>query len=350
MSTSTRVGFNHDVRYRPDELTCRQWDVFQFLLREWDARRPAPTVREIMAHFGLKSPNAAMVHLKALEKKRWIGRPNPGCSRSIAILKRPGQPAPDDVMGRAAELFQADAGMALQRLSAPTLALIAAELGITQEAAPTVVPREQPPPEPESPHPRDQVDTLTRSAEYLAGLVDGMLKTLPLLPLAAPSPPQLQPQSSPTPPPKTPPPQPPWTQLAPWRARSDAEMPNPEVTRRAARKPALPLGVLGRLRDGSRKSFDPIGDVVTLEPGSDEDRPPSYWLDCSLSPLSGESFELLVEKVDALAGPLRGVAAYEIRAETGEPFAFDGHIMRRNKGSRWSTAVDCHFRLTGPPR
>ncbi len=52
------------------KLTKRQKDVYGFL-RETIARHGyGPTVREIGAHFGIKSPNGVMCHLYAL---RWKG-------------------------------------------------------------------------------------------------------------------------------------------------------------------------------------------------------------------------------------------------------------------------------------
>ena len=45
------------------------------------------TVREVAASMGANSPNAAMRHLKALEKKGWIKRGSG--ARQVRILKHP---------------------------------------------------------------------------------------------------------------------------------------------------------------------------------------------------------------------------------------------------------------------
>ena len=68
-------------------LTNRQREVLQYL-REYQAiRGKPPTVREIQAHIGCRSPNSAATHLNALEKKGKIRRV-PGESRNIEVLDR----------------------------------------------------------------------------------------------------------------------------------------------------------------------------------------------------------------------------------------------------------------------
>ena len=48
-------------------LTQRQSDIYEFLKDKILNRGYGPTVREIGNHFGIRSPNGVMCHLKALE-------------------------------------------------------------------------------------------------------------------------------------------------------------------------------------------------------------------------------------------------------------------------------------------
>jgi repressor LexA len=66
-------------------LTNRQRTVLQFLREYQQVRGKPPTVREIQAHLGCRSPNAAAAHLAALEKKGKIHRVA-GESRNIEVL------------------------------------------------------------------------------------------------------------------------------------------------------------------------------------------------------------------------------------------------------------------------
>ena len=54
------------------ELTQRQRQVLQFILARQRRTGSVPTIREIAAHFGFSSPNAAAQHLKLIEKKGFI--------------------------------------------------------------------------------------------------------------------------------------------------------------------------------------------------------------------------------------------------------------------------------------
>ncbi|WP_164102676.1 transcriptional repressor LexA [Candidatus Laterigemmans baculatus] len=68
----------------PATLTDRQQAVYD-LIRELIVRRGyGPTVREIGEHFGIRSPNGVMCHLKALERKGLIRR-SPNKSRAIEL-------------------------------------------------------------------------------------------------------------------------------------------------------------------------------------------------------------------------------------------------------------------------
>jgi repressor LexA len=72
-----------------ERVTERQQAVFEFLRDKIHNRGYGPTVREIGEHFGIKSPNGVMCHLKALEKKGLINR-EPNMSRAIQLA--PGSP------------------------------------------------------------------------------------------------------------------------------------------------------------------------------------------------------------------------------------------------------------------
>lgn len=67
-------------------LTERQQAVYD-LIRELIIRRGyGPTVREIGEHFGIRSPNGVMCHLKALERKGLLRR-CPNKSRAIELTQ-----------------------------------------------------------------------------------------------------------------------------------------------------------------------------------------------------------------------------------------------------------------------
>lgn len=56
------------------QLTDRQKHVYELIRSLIQHRGYGPTVREIGEHFGIKSPNGVMCHLRALEKKGLITR------------------------------------------------------------------------------------------------------------------------------------------------------------------------------------------------------------------------------------------------------------------------------------
>ncbi len=69
-------------------LTPRQREIYEFLKDKILNRGYGPTVREIGAHFDIKSPNGVMCHLKALEKKGLITRES-HMSRAIQLTESP---------------------------------------------------------------------------------------------------------------------------------------------------------------------------------------------------------------------------------------------------------------------
>ena len=69
-------------------LTSRQREIYEFLKDKIVNRGYGPTVREIGSHFGIRSPNGVMCHLKALEKKGLILREQ-HMSRAIQLSNPP---------------------------------------------------------------------------------------------------------------------------------------------------------------------------------------------------------------------------------------------------------------------
>ena len=66
------------------QLTERQQNVYDMIRNLIVERGYGPTVREIGEHFGIKSPNGVMCHLRALERKGLIRR-SPNKSRAIEL-------------------------------------------------------------------------------------------------------------------------------------------------------------------------------------------------------------------------------------------------------------------------
>ena len=73
---------------RYESLTERQREIYDFVRDKIVNRGYGPTVRDIGAQFGIRSPNGVMCHLKALEKKGLILR-EPGKSRAIQLSDPP---------------------------------------------------------------------------------------------------------------------------------------------------------------------------------------------------------------------------------------------------------------------
>ncbi len=67
-----------------NQLTDRQQNVYDMIRSLIVKRGYGPTVREIGEHFGIKSPNGVMCHLRALERKGLITR-SPNKSRAIEL-------------------------------------------------------------------------------------------------------------------------------------------------------------------------------------------------------------------------------------------------------------------------
>jgi hypothetical protein len=78
--------------YAPEKfrtLTARQKEIYNFLVQCVRLRGQTPTVREIAAHFQIRSPNGVICHLSALERKGFISK-MPMAARGLQILIWPG--------------------------------------------------------------------------------------------------------------------------------------------------------------------------------------------------------------------------------------------------------------------
>ena len=73
---------------KKQDVTKRQREIFEYVRDQIVERGFGPTVREIGTHFGIRSPNGVMCHLRALEKKGLITRES-NMSRAIKLCKNP---------------------------------------------------------------------------------------------------------------------------------------------------------------------------------------------------------------------------------------------------------------------
>ena len=60
------------------EPTERQAEVLEFIKAFYRAYGVPPTIREVMNHFGFRSPNGVMAHFHALEKKGLLRQTHDG--------------------------------------------------------------------------------------------------------------------------------------------------------------------------------------------------------------------------------------------------------------------------------
>lgn len=70
-----------------EELTERQREILQFIVRETESRGFPPTIREIGEEMDIRSTNGVNDHLKALERKGYLNRGEQQ-SRSLVPTKR----------------------------------------------------------------------------------------------------------------------------------------------------------------------------------------------------------------------------------------------------------------------
>ena len=75
------------------KATARQQQVLEYIGRHRARHGLPPTVREIQAHFGFASPNAAASHLRALERKKLLHR-EPGTARALRVTSMPSDISP----------------------------------------------------------------------------------------------------------------------------------------------------------------------------------------------------------------------------------------------------------------
>jgi repressor LexA len=106
--TGTGV-FTGDVQLMPPALTRQQRKILE-AVHFFLSRREIPTVREVGALVGLRSPATVLKHLRALEKESWISLS--GKSRGIRLLR----PIPHDSSSSSAEgESSADGGFSPER-------------------------------------------------------------------------------------------------------------------------------------------------------------------------------------------------------------------------------------------
>ena len=74
-------------------LTDRQREIYDFIREKIQNRGYGPAIREICDAFDIKSPNGVMCHLKALEKKGLISRPEKLARAIMLTDHRPPGPA-----------------------------------------------------------------------------------------------------------------------------------------------------------------------------------------------------------------------------------------------------------------
>lgn len=82
-------------------LTTRQSQVLNFILDFSSQHGYPPTVREVAAHFGFRSPRAAHDHMKALQKKGFI-QSAPGLPRALKVMDTPTSSTGIPLLGRIA--------------------------------------------------------------------------------------------------------------------------------------------------------------------------------------------------------------------------------------------------------
>src|SRR6478735_3269435 len=70
-----------------EELTDRQKQILEFIMRETETRGFPPTIREIGEEMDIRSTNGVNDHLKALERKGYLSRGEQQ-SRSLVPTKR----------------------------------------------------------------------------------------------------------------------------------------------------------------------------------------------------------------------------------------------------------------------
>jgi repressor LexA len=119
-------------RADPHEPTARQRQVLDFLRRSLAERGFPPTIAEIAAHFGLRSPNAAAQHLRLLARKGAI-EITPGLSRGIRLMQKARRPSLTAMQRASLSLAQRASPSLAQRASLPIIGRVAAGSPILAE-------------------------------------------------------------------------------------------------------------------------------------------------------------------------------------------------------------------------
>jgi hypothetical protein len=89
------------------DLTAKQAKILRWIIAYKSAREIPPTIREICTEFRFSSPNGALGHLDALEKKGYIARSDKK-ARSIRVLKGPDGKGVESLTTEAVERAVAD--------------------------------------------------------------------------------------------------------------------------------------------------------------------------------------------------------------------------------------------------
>ncbi len=79
------------------DLTIRQHEILGFIQHNFKQSNFWPSIREIQSHFGFRSTNAVMGHLKALERKGYISRV-PGQARAFRVTYDDGESQPENAI------------------------------------------------------------------------------------------------------------------------------------------------------------------------------------------------------------------------------------------------------------
>ena len=70
-----------------NDLTARQRDILDYIVESQRANGFPPTIREIGARFGIKSPNGVASHTNALIRKGFLGQSRHKCRSMTAPRK-----------------------------------------------------------------------------------------------------------------------------------------------------------------------------------------------------------------------------------------------------------------------
>lgn len=78
---------------KPQPMTPRRAEVLDYIISRYEEHNAPPTLREMMAHFGWQSTQAAHELLRKLKRHGFIeihkGRHGKGVSRGIKVLRQP---------------------------------------------------------------------------------------------------------------------------------------------------------------------------------------------------------------------------------------------------------------------